>query len=127
MSAIPADADQSLALYECENLLAAWGAFLRREVAAEVGYPTVSPSCADYESPPEWAPPPPSPVQQGDVDRACWAMIVMLSRHKRLHRDLIEHYRDGRRLGYERKREGWIHFRLIWSEWDGMTGPANAI
>ena len=113
--------------HEAENLLAAWGAYLRAEVEREVGLPSESPSCRGYTAPPEWEPPPPGPIRPGDVERACWVMIVLMSRHKRLHRDLRDHYRDGCRLSYSRLTEGWHRFGGIWREWEDTQGPTNSL
>lgn len=104
-----------LADHEAEALLTAWGAFLRAEVEAEVGYPSVAAGCRDYHAPPEWAPPPPGPVRPGDVERACLVMCLVRVRYKRLHRDMLEHYRDGRRLGWERLRDGRHAFAAAWA------------
>ena len=99
-----------------ENLLQAWGRHLAEEIEGEVGYPRFSPSCRDFESPPEWTPPPPGGIRPGDVERACAVMLLMRVRYKRLHGDLREHYRDGRRLSWERLRTGRGVFVKLWTE-----------
>jgi hypothetical protein len=124
--ALSSSGTDMLAGHECDALLRAWGAFLRGEVEGEVGFPSESPSCASYESP-EWHPPHPGPIRPGDVDRACWAMVVMQSRGRTraIHNDLRSHYRDGLRIGYGRKVEGWSVFGKIWSEWSELDEPTN--
>lgn len=118
----------ALPTHVAEALLCAWGSHRRAEVEAEVGLPGVCPSCADYDSP-DWGniPPPHVLVTPADIDRACWAMIVLRSRLARVHRDALDHYRDGRRLGYQRVREIREQFALVWTEWECVMGPNNAL
>lgn len=112
--------------HEAETLLSAWGRHMLEQFEAEVGYPAVSASCAGYEAP-DWQAPPPGPVRPGDIERACWCMVVMASRHKRLHRDMRDHYRDGMRLGWQRLREGRQAFGQIWGTWELVREPANSL
>lgn len=115
-----------LAGHEADAILSAWGAFQRAQFEAEVGYPGVCPSCVEYEAP-EWNRPPPGPIRPGDIDRACWSMIIMLNRHQKLHQDLTRHYRDGEKIGYGRKAEGWSIFGRIWAEWAEVDQPLNPL
>lgn len=112
--------------YLAETLLCAWGAHLRAEVEAEVGLPGACPSCSEYEAP-DWVTPPAPIVSLADLERACWTMIVVGSRYPRLHRDIREHYRDGRKLGWQRLREGRDTFGRVWTTWDQFTQPINAV
>ena len=112
---------------EAENILQAWGRHLLHEIETEVGYPSRAAVVGQYEAPPEWEPPPPGPLRPGDIDRACWVMIVMSSRYRRLHRDMRDHYRDGARLGYQRLTEGRVMFSRLWEEWSSIDLPKNAI
>lgn len=110
---------------EAENLLQAWGRHLITEIEIEVGFPSRAAGCGQYEAP-EWSPGPPGPLRPGDIDRACWVMIVMSSRYSRLHRDLRDHYRDGMRLSYQRAAEGRQTFARIWEEWSVVDQPTSA-
>lgn len=100
---------------DAEILLKGWGAFLRREVDEEVGLPSCSPAFEGYEAP-DWGTTPPA-LSHADMDRCCWAMLVIHSRHKKLYRDALEHYRDGRRLGWQRLDEIRARFVSVWLEW----------
>ncbi len=111
---------------EADTILRAWGAHQRAEIDAEVGLPGVCASCIEYEAP-DWVSPPAPVVSIADIERACWAMIVISARHTRLHRDLREHYRDGRKLAWQRLDQGRIAFARAWHEWDRVRGPVNAI
>lgn len=114
-----------LALQEAEVLLVAWGAFLREEIESEVGYPQVSPSCAGYESP-TWSREGRVSISRTDIERACWAMIVLSSRNRVLHRQALEHYRDGARLSW-RKVDAIRHaFARLWVEWARVDAPLNS-
>jgi hypothetical protein len=115
-----------IADHEAETLLQAWGRHQLEQFEAEVGYPAVSASCAGYEAP-DWQRPPPGPVRAGDVDLACWVMVVMASRHSRLHRDMRDHYRDGCRLGWQRLAEGRRVFAGIWATAEAVREPVNSL
>lgn len=110
---------------EAENLLQAWGRHLINEIETEVGYPSRAAGCGQYSAP-EWNASPPGPLRPGDIDRACWVMVVMASRYSRLHRDLRDHYRDGMRLSYQRATEGRQTFARIWEEWSVVDQPTSA-
>jgi hypothetical protein len=116
-----------IAHHEAETILQAWGAFKRAEVEDEVGYPGFSPSCADYSSPPEHNPPPPPPIRRGDIDRACWAMVILSARHPRQYRDMRDHYRDGAKLDPATAAAGRHKFAGIWREWDSASEPVNSM
>ena len=115
-----------IADHEPETLLRAWGPHQLAEIEGEVGYPTVSASCAGYEAP-DWQRPPPGPVRPGDVELACWVMVVIASQKPRLHRDLRDHYRDGCRMSWQRLAEGRRVFSGIWHAAQEVREPANAL
>ena len=102
--------------YQAETLLQAWGHYRRAEVCDIVGLPASSPSFKDYRAP-DWYPPPQPSCSQSDIDRACWAMIVLLSRYRRLYRDLSRHYVDGQLMPYGKMCVGRSTFAAIWLEW----------
>lgn len=110
---------------ESEILLTAWGAFCRDQFVDEVGLPKVSPSCSGYEAP-DWVTERSVGVTANDIDRACWAMFVLSTRHKRLHRDAVDHYRDGVRLGWQRIDQIRHAFGLCWYEWSRFDEPLDA-
>jgi hypothetical protein len=111
---------------EAEVLLQAWGRFQLEEIEQEVGYPSRAAGCGQYTAP-VWSSLPPGPIRPGDIERACWVMIVLSSRQRRLWRDLRDHYRDGARLGYPRLDEGRRSFALIWEEWGIADQPTNPL
>lgn len=115
-----------IADHEARNILAAWGQHALDEIESEVGYPSVSASCRGYTSP-DWTRTPPGPIRPGDIERACWAMVVMSARHARYHRDLRDHYRDGVRMDGRRLEEGRARFRRIWAEWEVVRDVANPL
>ena len=116
-----------LPAYEAETLLAAWGAHLRGEIEREVGFPDHAAGCGDYHAPDWTGQAAAAPhVSREDIDRACWVMVVLLSRRPRVHRDALDHYRDGCRLGWERLETVRLEFARLWGEWERVRGPCNS-
>jgi hypothetical protein len=114
-----------IADHEAETLLAAWGHHMLSQYEREVGYPPLSPSCSGYEAP-EWQAPPPGPIRPGDIERACWCMVVMAARNVRLHRDMADHYQEGAAMSWRRLNEGKRAFSAIWEMWETVGDPVNS-
>lgn len=115
---------------DAERLLQAWGALKRSEADREVGLPDVCPSCQGYESPPEWGPDASAPkvhISQQDMDRTLWCMVILCKTNHRLWRDARDHYRDGARLGWQRREQIRSAFTAKWQEWSVVDGPTNSI
>ncbi len=115
-----------LTTFEADNLLRAWAHALLAEYQREVGYRSRSAVVGEYSAP-DWSPPAPGPIREGDIDRASWVMVVMSSRHRRLYRDMRDHFLDGMRLKYGRLDEGRRMFSSIWAEWQDVDGPINSL
>lgn len=100
--------------HEAGHCMEAWGRYLMAEVQREVGLPQSAAGCSDYRSPPWEAIPPPA-ISADDLAQTFQAMSRMRERYRRLYRDMVDHYRDGAKLGYQRVKEGQHRFCELWA------------